>query len=79
MEEAPFPHLCNCSELCLCFKQGSVSAADDTPSSDQLPERKNNLKDKPRSASPDPKGKKSKKKKPKEKVSVDFEKQGEKG
>ncbi|XP_072782745.1 ankyrin repeat domain-containing protein 6 isoform X8 [Taeniopygia guttata] len=51
-------------------KQGSVSAADDTPSSDQPPERKNNLKDKPRSASPDPKGKKSKKKKPKEKVSA---------
>ncbi|KAL9864212.1 ankyrin repeat domain-containing protein 6 isoform 5-T5 [Geothlypis trichas] len=51
-------------------KQGSVSAADDTPSSDQPPERKNNLKDKPRSASPDPKGKKSKKKKTKEKVSA---------
>ncbi|XP_056343481.1 ankyrin repeat domain-containing protein 6 isoform X5 [Oenanthe melanoleuca] len=51
-------------------KQGSVSAADDTPSSDQPPERKNNLKDKPRSASPDPKGKKSKKRKPKEKVSA---------
>ncbi|XP_066035660.1 ankyrin repeat domain-containing protein 6 isoform X5 [Chamaea fasciata] len=51
-------------------KQGSVSAADDTPSSDQPPERKNNVKDKPRSASPDPKGKKSKKKKPKEKVSA---------
>ncbi|XP_064268728.1 ankyrin repeat domain-containing protein 6 isoform X9 [Passer domesticus] len=51
-------------------KQGSVSAADDTPSSDQPPERKSNLKDKPRSASPDPKGKKSKKKKPKEKVSA---------
>ncbi|XP_015476934.1 ankyrin repeat domain-containing protein 6 isoform X9 [Parus major] len=51
-------------------KQGSVSAADDTPSSDQPPERKNNLKDKLRSASPDPKGKKSKKKKPKEKVSA---------
>ncbi|NXT99786.1 ANKR6 protein, partial [Buphagus erythrorhynchus] len=50
--------------------KGSVSAADDTPSSDQAPERKNNLKDKPRSASPDPKGKKSKKKKPKEKVSA---------
>uniref|UniRef100_A0A8C3DIW7 Ankyrin repeat domain 6 n=1 Tax=Corvus moneduloides TaxID=1196302 RepID=A0A8C3DIW7_CORMO len=50
--------------------QGSVSAADDTQSSDQPPERKNNLKDKPRSASPDPKGKKSKKKKPKEKVSA---------
>ncbi|NWY71274.1 ANKR6 protein, partial [Erithacus rubecula] len=50
--------------------KGSVSAADDTPSSDRPPERKNNLKDKPRSASPDPKGKKSKKKKPKEKVSA---------
>ncbi|NWT85703.1 ANKR6 protein, partial [Lanius ludovicianus] len=50
--------------------KGSVSAADDTPSSDQPPERKNNLKDKPRSASPDPRGKKSKKKKPKEKVSA---------
>ncbi|NXD22368.1 ANKR6 protein, partial [Spelaeornis formosus] len=50
--------------------KGSVSAADDTPSSDQPPERKNNLKDKPRSASPDPKGRKSKKKKPKEKVSA---------
>uniref|UniRef100_A0A8C3UR79 ANKR6 protein n=1 Tax=Catharus ustulatus TaxID=91951 RepID=A0A8C3UR79_CATUS len=54
----------------LLTKQGSVSAADDTPSSDQPPERKNNLKDKPRSASPDPKGKKNKKKKPKEKVSA---------
>ncbi|NXM62664.1 ANKR6 protein, partial [Illadopsis cleaveri] len=50
--------------------KGSVSAADDTPSSDHPPERKNNVKDKPRSASPDPKGKKSKKKKPKEKVSA---------
>ncbi|XP_041872463.1 ankyrin repeat domain-containing protein 6 isoform X6 [Corvus kubaryi] len=50
--------------------KGSVSAADDTQSSDQPPERKNNLKDKPQSASPDPKGKKSKKKKPKEKVSA---------
>ncbi|NWZ66903.1 ANKR6 protein, partial [Acrocephalus arundinaceus] len=50
--------------------KGSVSAADDTPSSDHPPERKNNLKDNPRSASPDPKGKKSKKKKPKEKVSA---------
>ncbi|NXH25547.1 ANKR6 protein, partial [Myiagra hebetior] len=50
--------------------KGSVSAADDTPSSDQPPERKNNVKDKPQSASPDPKGKKSKKKKPKEKVSA---------
>ncbi|NXY19689.1 ANKR6 protein, partial [Atrichornis clamosus] len=50
--------------------KGSVSAADDTPSSDQPPERKNNLKDEPRSTSPDPKGRKSKKKKPKEKVSA---------
>ncbi|XP_039244055.1 ankyrin repeat domain-containing protein 6 isoform X1 [Pipra filicauda] len=50
-------------------KQGSISAAD-TPSSDQPRERKNNLKDEPRSTSPDPKGKKSKKKKPKEKVSA---------
>ncbi|KAJ7398223.1 ankyrin repeat domain-containing protein 6 isoform X1 [Pitangus sulphuratus] len=49
--------------------KGSVSAAD-TPSSDQPPQRKNNLKDEPRSTSPDPKGKKSKKKKPKEKVSA---------
>ncbi|KAK2527744.1 Ankrd6 [Columba livia] len=50
--------------------KGSVSAADDTPSSDQPPQRKSDLKDQPRSASPDPKGKKSKKKKPKEKVSA---------
>ncbi|NWR92284.1 ANKR6 protein, partial [Furnarius figulus] len=49
--------------------KGSVSAAD-TPSSDQPPQRKNNLKDEPRSTSPDPKGKKGKKKKPKEKVSA---------
>ncbi|NWX11102.1 ANKR6 protein, partial [Caloenas nicobarica] len=49
--------------------KGSVSAAD-TPSSDQPPQRKSDLKDEPRSASPDPKGKKSKKKKPKEKVSA---------
>ncbi|NWI96039.1 ANKR6 protein, partial [Pitta sordida] len=49
--------------------KGSVSAAD-TPSSDQPPQKKNNLKDEPRSTSPDPKGKKSKKKKPKEKVSA---------
>ncbi|NWU78317.1 ANKR6 protein, partial [Onychorhynchus coronatus] len=49
--------------------KGSVSAAD-TPSSDQPPQRKNNLKDEPQSTSPDPKGKKSKKKKPKEKVSA---------
>ncbi|KAM6085772.1 ankyrin repeat domain-containing protein 6 isoform 6-T10 [Theristicus caerulescens] len=51
-------------------KQGSISAADDTPSSDQPPQRKSDLKDEPRSTSPDPKGKKSKKKKPKEKVSA---------
>ncbi|XP_010181583.1 PREDICTED: ankyrin repeat domain-containing protein 6 isoform X3 [Mesitornis unicolor] len=50
--------------------QGSISAADDTPSSDQPPQRKSDLKDEPRSTSPDPKGKKSKKKKPKEKVSA---------
>ncbi|NWI50589.1 ANKR6 protein, partial [Calyptomena viridis] len=49
--------------------KGSVSAAD-TPSSDQPPQRKNELKDEPPSTSPDPKGKKSKKKKPKEKVSA---------
>ncbi|NXI40777.1 ANKR6 protein, partial [Galbula dea] len=50
--------------------KGSVSAADDTQSSDQPPQRKSDLKDEPRSTSPDPKGKKSKKKKPKEKVSA---------
>ncbi|XP_074943383.1 ankyrin repeat domain-containing protein 6 isoform X2 [Phalacrocorax aristotelis] len=50
--------------------KGSVSAADDTPSSDQPPQRKSDLKDELQSASPDPKGKKSKKKKPKEKVSA---------
>nr|XP_009914795.1 PREDICTED: ankyrin repeat domain-containing protein 6 isoform X3 [Haliaeetus albicilla] len=50
--------------------QGSISAADDTPSSDQPPQRKSDLKGEPRSTSPDPKGKKSKKKKPKEKVSA---------
>ncbi|NXX10368.1 ANKR6 protein, partial [Podargus strigoides] len=50
--------------------KGSVSAADDTPSSDQPPQGKSDLKDEPRSTSPDPKGKKSKKKKPKEKVSA---------
>ncbi|XP_053917525.1 ankyrin repeat domain-containing protein 6 isoform X3 [Cuculus canorus] len=48
----------------------SVSPADDTPSSDQPPQRKSDLKDEPRSTSPDPKGKKSKKKKAKEKVSA---------
>ncbi|KAM7119487.1 ankyrin repeat domain-containing protein 6 isoform 7-T10 [Ciconia maguari] len=51
-------------------KQGSISAADDTPSSDPPPQRKSGLKDEPRSTSPDPKGKKNKKKKPKEKVSA---------
>ncbi|NXR00709.1 ANKR6 protein, partial [Sagittarius serpentarius] len=50
--------------------KGSVSAADDTPSSDQPPQRKSDLKGEPRSTSPDPKGKKSKRKKPKEKVSA---------
>ncbi|NXS60761.1 ANKR6 protein, partial [Brachypteracias leptosomus] len=48
--------------------KGSVSAADDTPSSDQPPQKKSDLKDEPPSTSPDPKGKKSKKKKTKEKV-----------
>ncbi|NXS67049.1 ANKR6 protein, partial [Pandion haliaetus] len=50
--------------------KGSVSAADDTPSSDQAPQRKSDVKGEPRSTSPDPKGKKSRKKKPKEKVSA---------
>ncbi|XP_009875946.1 PREDICTED: ankyrin repeat domain-containing protein 6 isoform X2 [Apaloderma vittatum] len=50
--------------------KGSVSAADDTPSSDQPLQRKSDLKDGAPSASPDPKGKKSKKKKTKEKVSA---------
>ncbi|KFW00485.1 Ankyrin repeat domain-containing protein 6, partial [Eurypyga helias] len=50
--------------------KGSVSAADDTPSSDQPPQRKGDPKEEPRSTSPDPRGKKSKKKKPKEKVSA---------
>ncbi|KAM9018635.1 ankyrin repeat domain-containing protein 6 isoform 4-T7 [Ara ararauna] len=50
--------------------KGSISAADDTPSSDQPPQKKSDLKEEPRSTSPDPKGKKSKKKKPKEKVSA---------
>ncbi|NXL92900.1 ANKR6 protein, partial [Alectura lathami] len=50
--------------------KGSVSAADDTPSSDRLAQGKGDLKDEPPSTSPDPKGKKSKKKKPKEKVSA---------
>ncbi|NXT02788.1 ANKR6 protein, partial [Jacana jacana] len=50
--------------------KGSVSAAEDTPSSDQAPQRKGEPKGEPRSTSPDPRGKKSKKKKPKEKVSA---------
>ncbi|XP_072188810.1 ankyrin repeat domain-containing protein 6 isoform X1 [Excalfactoria chinensis] len=50
--------------------KGSVSAADDTQSSDQPAQGKTELKDEPRSTSPDPKGKKGKKKKPKEKVSA---------
>ncbi|XP_019375891.1 PREDICTED: ankyrin repeat domain-containing protein 6 isoform X1 [Gavialis gangeticus] len=41
--------------------KGSVSAADDTHSSDQAPQRKD-LKDEPLSASPDPRGKNKKKK-----------------
>uniref|UniRef100_A0A8C3LQX7 Ankyrin repeat domain 6 n=1 Tax=Chrysolophus pictus TaxID=9089 RepID=A0A8C3LQX7_CHRPC len=47
-----------------------VSAADDTQSSDQPVQGKTELKDEPRSTSPDLKGKKNKKKKPKEKVSA---------
>ncbi|NXF92421.1 ANKR6 protein, partial [Eubucco bourcierii] len=50
--------------------KGSVSAADDTPSSDQPPQQKSDPKDEHHSTSPDPKGKRSKKKKPKEKVSA---------
>ncbi|NXX41492.1 ANKR6 protein, partial [Tricholaema leucomelas] len=50
--------------------KGSVSAAEDTPSSDQPPQQKSDPKDEPHSTSPDPKGKKSKRKKPKEKVSA---------
>ncbi|NXT80983.1 ANKR6 protein, partial [Zapornia atra] len=50
--------------------KGSVSAADDTPSSDRPPQGKSDLKDEPRLTSPDPKGRKSKKKKPKEKASA---------
>ncbi|OXB54359.1 hypothetical protein ASZ78_011041 [Callipepla squamata] len=50
--------------------KGSVSAADDTQSSDQPAQGKTALKDEPRSTSPDPKGKKSKKKKPKEKAPI---------
>ncbi|KAM8809919.1 ankyrin repeat domain-containing protein 6 [Eudromia elegans] len=55
---------------CLPLDQGSVSAAEDTPSSEQPPQGKGELKEEPRSASPGPRGKKGKKKKPKEKVSV---------
>lgn len=72
-EHSPFP----C--FCLFFAQGSVSAADDTQSSDQPVQGKTEQKDEPRSTSPDPKGKKNKKKKPKEKVSVDLKQQREKG
>ncbi|NXA35555.1 ANKR6 protein, partial [Eudromia elegans] len=50
--------------------KGSVSAAEDTPSSEQPPQGKGELKEEPRSASPGPRGKKGKKKKPKEKVSA---------
>ncbi|NWI16322.1 ANKR6 protein, partial [Crypturellus soui] len=50
--------------------KGSVSAAEDTPSSEQPPQGKSELKEEPRSASPGPGGKKGKKKKPKEKVSA---------
>jgi len=78
-ERAPFPVSATALSSCLCFKQGSISAAEDTPSSDQPPQRKSDLKDEPRSTSPDPKGKKSKRKKPKEKVSVGLKQQREKG
>ncbi|XP_065256721.1 ankyrin repeat domain-containing protein 6 isoform X3 [Emys orbicularis] len=50
--------------------QGSVSAAEDTHSSDKVPQRKGDLKDEPRSTSPEPKGKNNKKKKPREKISA---------
>ncbi|XP_053877576.1 ankyrin repeat domain-containing protein 6 isoform X2 [Malaclemys terrapin pileata] len=50
--------------------KGSVSAAEDTHSSDQVPQRKGDLKDEPRSTSPEPKGKNNKKKKPREKISA---------
>lgn len=50
-----------------------MSAADDTHSSDQAPQRKD-LKDEPPSASPDPRGK-NKKKKLKGKVLVDLKEQ----
>ncbi|XP_065256722.1 ankyrin repeat domain-containing protein 6 isoform X4 [Emys orbicularis] len=50
--------------------KGSVSAAEDTHSSDKVPQRKGDLKDEPRSTSPEPKGKNNKKKKPREKISA---------
>ncbi|XP_074804208.1 ankyrin repeat domain-containing protein 6 isoform X3 [Natator depressus] len=50
--------------------KGSVSAAEDTHSSDQVPQKKGDLKDEPRSTSPEPKGKNNKKKKPREKISA---------
>uniref|UniRef100_A0A8C8VI11 Ankyrin repeat domain 6 n=1 Tax=Pelusios castaneus TaxID=367368 RepID=A0A8C8VI11_9SAUR len=50
--------------------QGSVSAAEDTHSSGQVPQKKGDLKDEPRSTSPEPKGKNNKKKKPREKISA---------
>ncbi|XP_074846990.1 ankyrin repeat domain-containing protein 6 isoform X3 [Carettochelys insculpta] len=50
--------------------KGSVSAAEDTHSSDQVPQKKGELKDEPQSTSPEPKGKNSKKKKPREKISA---------
>ncbi|XP_006133358.2 ankyrin repeat domain-containing protein 6 isoform X4 [Pelodiscus sinensis] len=50
--------------------KGSVSAAEDTHSSDQVPQRKGELKDDPHSASPEPKGKNNKKRKPREKISA---------
>ncbi|XP_043398595.1 ankyrin repeat domain-containing protein 6 isoform X6 [Chelonia mydas] len=50
--------------------KGSVSAAEDTHSSDQVPQKKGDLKDEPRSTSPEPKGKNAKKKKPREKISA---------
>ncbi|XP_050805224.1 ankyrin repeat domain-containing protein 6 isoform X3 [Gopherus flavomarginatus] len=50
--------------------KGSVSAAEDTHSSDQVPQRQGDLKDEPRSTSPEPKGKNNKKKKPREKISA---------
>ncbi|XP_043366590.1 ankyrin repeat domain-containing protein 6 isoform X5 [Dermochelys coriacea] len=50
--------------------KGSVSAAEDTHSSDQVPQKKGDLKDEPWSTSPEPKGKNNKKKKPREKISA---------